>query len=196
MPVTYWEQTSANVDWTGPTAVTPAQDAKPTGTSFTFIWKSPTFDLRPDLRSGDGQAKEGIPIWSRFARLRFALRDVDQSVAITGAAMQNMTVRLQHHGNALSGRPGNGNGGPNTIVALTPLITVTNAFTFGAGLDQSPPQSTALATFAPPGTGAGGGEGYPLRYWQVRLTFTKTYETAVFPNAAAGPPLSFNAVCY
>jgi hypothetical protein len=192
MPVTLWEQTPGNVDWTAMGNTVPAQDFRPVGTQFTFTWRSPTFDLRPDLRSADAQVKYGIPIWSRSARLRFTIRDINVNTVAEGHAMQNMQVVVQNWGNALSGRAGTPNTGANTIVPITPAAVITNSFMLSAVVGAQ----GRMVTLAPPGTGAGGGDGYPLRYWQAVLTFTKTYETALFPNASDGPPFSFQAVCY
>jgi hypothetical protein len=54
---------------------------------------------------------------------------------------------------------------------------------------------SAIAVVAPPGTASGGGAGYPLRYWQPRLTFTKIILDADYPNGVP-PNLSFTAVYY
>lgn len=190
MPVTFWQQTATRVDWSAGVAVTPAADARPAGTDFTFSWKGPTFDLRPDLRSSQGEAKGGVPIWSRSARLYFQLNMTTQVPPV----MQNMQIRLQHYGNVQLNIEQSPSQGPS-VVPISSQIIVTNSFMFATGLDQTPVPGSLVAAIAPPGTAAGGGEGYPIRYWRPLLTFTKYFETSEFP-APTPPVISVQAVYY
>lgn len=198
IPVTLWEQTETNVVWTGPTAV-PNADIPGSAVGFTYgwVWKPPTFDLRPDLRSSDAKAKEGaVPIWSREARLYFTLRGIGAGAAPT--ALEGLMVRLQHHGNISTNLVG---GARTTVVPMSPVYTVTNA------IMQCPATSKAAGAVVPsdaneasfslcaPG-GRGGGMGYPMRYWSPRVYFNVIYTTADYPVTPNPPAFSFQAVYY
>jgi hypothetical protein len=68
-----------------------------------------------------------------------------------------------------SGAPGSF---PATVPQPLPVtpsvpVNVTGTFFPGVGLVYS-----TQGVFSPPGTTAGGGDGYPIRYWKVRIDFS------------------------
>ena len=70
IPAASWTQTRYRLDWGTPFAVAPNQaNFFPEGWLWTVNWSSPFFDMRPDLRSSQGQVKEGVPMWRMGARL-------------------------------------------------------------------------------------------------------------------------------
>jgi hypothetical protein len=202
MPTPYWSQTNTAVSWTGPTAQPSARYLfAEAGESYSWTFKPPVFDLRPDLRSSDSQAKEGaVPIWNRAARLYFSIQGATNAFAVGGVGnttpWDNMHVYLQHHGNVMTHHVGGNTRA--TVVPISPLLTITNTMmVVGNGDSTGPFSNTVYLTLAAPGSGAGGGDGYPIRYWSPRLTFTKFYATSDgYAANSPPPPLSFNAVYY
>lgn len=51
---------------------------------------------------------------------------------------------------------------------MGPVAVVTPTF-----FPAVPGATAALGVFSPPGDAAGGGEGYPVRYWRLNMTFTR-----------------------
>lgn len=157
------------------------------GVVYTYTWTSPVFDLRPDLRSSQGAAKAGTPIWSTAARLYIQMLvnsrgsgnqvplnravglDVPGSIAVTARDWVNTfaNVELQTApSDGVTGGAGLQRGNPTDVSGL-----------FNVPLDSD--ATTVLAGFAPPGTTLGSGDGYPVRYWRLELTFTCTIETGL-----------------
>ena len=95
-----WSQEAVTLSWSNPprlltpfwtTNGIPAGSAEPHGWMYQVVWKSPMFDLRPELRSALGQSKQtyappnpggagrlvkpsSTPLWNRDARLFVELR--------------------------------------------------------------------------------------------------------------------------
>lgn len=195
MPVPLWQQTNTPATWVGPTALPDANDpwAEP-GVDYTWTWKAPTFDLQPQLRSSDSQAREGAtPIWRRDARLYFSIQGATNQFQAT-TPWDDIHIYVQHFGNVMTNHVGGA--ARATVVAISARTLVTNTMMTSAALDSAPYSNTINLTIAPPGTGSGGGDGYPIRYWSPRVTFRKVYSTARFPNGGAPPPITFYAVYY
>lgn len=167
MPEAVWTQTRYRLDWGTAVAVDPTQGGLfPEGWLWTVNWSSPFFDMRPDLRSSQSQVKEGVPMWRMGARLYVEL--IGQLLAPGGvqygasandwyALFNNEPGRLPV---ILGGNPDQALMGPVTVV--TPTF-----------FPATPGATAALGVFSPPGDAAGGGEGYPVRYWRLNLQFTR-----------------------
>jgi len=187
IPRTTWAQPRMPLQWAGPTLLGPPN---PIGNEWTATWESPWYDLRPDLRSSQQQVKLGVPIWTRSARLYVELSGPPGTAG--GFTSTGFSASFSEYAENLSLDPGQVIlGAPGTIPApLQPLpvlpsppVNVTSTFFPGIGLSYS-----TQGVFAPPGTTAGGGEGYPIRYWKVRLGFTYFWP-GLLPNT---PPTALN----
>lgn len=111
---------------------------------------SPVFDLRPELRAADGRAPlPAVPIWKPSTitggaggKLWVQVFDTD-TVALAG-----LTVTAQGFGSIQdAGR----------VVTCEPPEDVTG--------EILPTSASSVLTFVPVGSG------YPIRFWQLRLTF-------------------------
>ena len=207
-----WAQPRIGFRWEGPRNIGPLVEDPITGTraympkgrEWYFTWETPWFDLRPDLKSIEGQPKLGVPIWSRSARLYVELVGRASEGAVPNPAWANtdlgiftpfysVTAREYYDttnidpGQIISGGPGKAYAtipGFDIGIQNTP-VDVTNIF--------FPPAATRIATslgvFYPPGTNSGGGEGYPVRYWKVNLRFKFTLPEEEYPVNWSIPPI-------
>lgn len=190
-----WTADPKPVPWTNITAVAPPPLV---GWQFFGEWKSPVFDLRPDLRSKTSVLKSGIPIWNKGARLFIQMFGINPTTAL------NLSLYTQEFANANIGdmqritqtAPGTGaipNANSNSISAQVPSITnpvnVTSVFNLTLpsfpGPNPATPtiglQPSTMLGFSPFSPSLGGGDGYPVRFWAVRLFFYKIIESPVFP---------------
>lgn len=179
IPKTLWVQPRMPFRWGQGVAVVPGFAGqninRPFGTLYTHSWESPWFDLRPDLRSGEAQPKIGVPIWSRAARLYIEIMTSVpsgfQTVGLTATGEDYYETTNLDPGQVPAAAPGLAQVG--TIKQASPPVDVSSTFfppTVGA-------TRSSLGIFAPPGTTAGGGDGYPVRYWKFGLTFEFFQET-------------------
>lgn len=177
----------------------PHQAGFPTGNLYIYIWESPYFDLRPDLKSVSGQPKEGVPIWDKGARLfvhlgSTATVDPTTSSPVT-PAVPTYLHQLQFF--AWSRELYN----PNSLDRGEQLPPAVPGFPVGAGpfvnitstLFPSTPflqLGQSEAVFTPPGTSSGGGKGHPIRYWKVVVQFWQ-FRPALggFPAVSAIDPM-------
>lgn len=169
------------------------------GYIYSYTWTSPAFDLRPDLRSGNAGVKDGVPVWSNAARLYVQLA-VDAEGTGTQRALSDFAPNLIVGGTDFMNTNFNDSGnrrlgegvGAGAGLLQGGEINVSSKFNPG------PQARTAVAGFAPPGTALGGGEGYPIRFWRLRLDFSIFVETgAPLPvEAPAPPPLTLQASVY
>jgi hypothetical protein len=121
-------------------------------------WQSPLFDLRPELRgSGQGIAN-GVPIWKAGyqAGTKLWAQVTGLNKGTDGpprqAAIEALRVTAQafaHVNNA------------QLVVATDPPVDITRDLTHNGGVDSR------ILQFYPTG------DGYPIRYWRVVLTFEK-----------------------
>jgi len=110
--------------------------------------------------------KEGVPMWRMGARLYVEL--IGQLLAPGGvqyAATSNDWYALF---NNEPGRLPIVLGANPDQALMSPISVVTPTF-----FPATPGATAALGVFSPPGDAAGGGEGYPVRYWRLNLTFTR-----------------------
>lgn len=176
IPVSFWHTQRMSVGWQALNVAGNAQAS----------WSTPTFDLRPSLRSSQNDAKSGVPIWDSGARLYV------QVFNLLGAAANTQFLRLEYrefanttYGSVSSAAPNRAVAasgfpnqvGNNPVVRVTPSIDVTSELMLGT--DQ--PDSIVLVFESL-------GEGYPIRYWQVQLLWTNI--------GALGPDISFQAAMY
>lgn len=155
----------------------------PVGVTYQYVWQSPTFDLRPDLRSAQGAPKDGVPIWSTAARLYIQIAGdpsrgtppvpgTQPVLNMAGTVVEaNEWVNISTNYSS-DRRPGEGITGGAGLLSL-------GTFDASAAFTALPGATTVMVPFSPPGTGAGGGDGYPVRYWRLRLTFTHFIETGL-----------------
>jgi hypothetical protein len=148
------------------------------GFEFEAVWKSPLFDLRPDLRSSTSVTKVGIPIWDRAARLYVQFL-YPPSGPPASVVVMNLTMFSQEFANVVQGQGNNAN--PSQIVP-----------SFGDVVNQSAVFSnaqSAILGFSPFNSGLGGGDGYPVRFWYLKLFLFKIIETGLpIPSTVPTPP--------
>jgi hypothetical protein len=77
-----------------------------------------------------------------------------------------------------------------SLVAVSEPSSITNQI-----VQPGAQASSAVAVVSPVGTSAGGGDGYPMRFWQARVSFSKVILDADYPNGVP-PTLSLAAVMY
>jgi hypothetical protein len=151
------------------------------GTDDTAQWDTPLFDLRPDLRSAQNDPKMGIPIWDTSARLYIQVF----GLLVAPANTQFLRLGCVELANAIHGNistpeppravapPGGGfpaQVGRDPVIPVTPVIDITSELMFGTNQTDS-----VIMVFAPLG------EGYPVRYWKLRLLWENI--GAAGPNA-------------
>lgn len=182
IPKTLWITEVMSVPWQGPI----------NGVD-TAVWKSPTFDLRPDLRSSQSMVKAGVPIWDTSARLYVQIFGLANNVTNTDA----LTLVYRENGNTTWGQvtqPGPNRSVPNSgfpnqigrdpVVPISAAIDITSEMMLGSFQPDS-----VILVFETLGSG------YPVRYWSVDLTWTNT--TSWTDTAPAnGPAISFQAAMY
>jgi hypothetical protein len=182
IPRPVWTQPRIGVTFTGTLVFPPINPAS--GYLYTGAWESPWYDLRPDLRSSESQPKLGVPIWERSARLYVALSGGNNAF-VPGYNVNGKTATLTQFfepvsldpGQTIAAAPG-GNAAvpppppnPNLVVPSAP-VNVSSTFFPALPVGTGNVQST-LGVFSPPGTFSGQGEGYPVRFWRIRLVFTQ-----------------------
>jgi hypothetical protein len=138
----------------------------------TAKWQSPLFDLRPQLRAAMSGLTGGTPIWlpSGASGKLWAQIDnltLDLPAPATNNWVQNLEVISREFGHVND---------PLQVRQITADTDITSEFT---GTVPS-----AVLTFLPPG------EGYPIRWYQVSVTFTY-----LLPRASA-PPFAVCAAYY
>jgi len=145
----------------------PPTGTRPAGILYSARFTSPIFDLRPDLRSGQAGPKQGVPIWSRSARLYIQFSAPGTMVlpypSGIGATSSDFiqTVVSQN-------------------ISTVPEMQFSGIADVSALFNTSVAgQKALLAGFFPPGTTLGAGEGYPVRYWRLLIDFIYFLETGL-----------------
>ena len=195
IPIPVWTQPRLPLSWSAGVPVAPGPDLLPFGTVYSASWSSPWYDLRADLRSSQAQPKIGVPIWDRSARLYVEMSGPPGNTG--GFYPIGLSASLVEYYETLSLDPGQvPAGAPGTIPSTpNPLGTSSVPVNVSATFFPATPGAlfTSLGVFSPPGTTAGGGEGYPVRFWRVVLSFQFFTET----NPAVDPPkLNLQAAYY
>jgi hypothetical protein len=134
----------------------PAVSGQTAGVFQRALWSSPLFDLRPDLRASHGGNSPAIPIWrtgyGAGGRLWVQMTGLNAVAGGIGAT-ENLAVRYQEFGHIFN---------PTQIQNIGPFVDVTESVSTGG--ESS---STTLSFFPT-------GDGYPIRFWRVTITFDKT----------------------
>lgn len=188
-----WYGTRITLDWTG-VSVAPF-GLRPAGILYSAVYTSPIFDLRPDLRSSQAGPKQGVPIWSRSARLYLQFAAPNNLILPYPSGIQAATREFTQPVVAQ-----NVVGTPNLeFIGIADVSALFNTSTSG--------QKAILAGFYPPGTTLGAGEGYPVRYWRIQIDFSFFLETGfpippppyglpVFPDPLVSLPTELQAAMY
>tara|TARA_Y100000034_G_scaffold136171_1_gene211251 strand:- start:1344 stop:1955 length:612 start_codon:yes stop_codon:yes gene_type:complete len=154
-------------------------------------WATPTFDLRPDLRSSQNMAKSGVPIWDTAARLYV------QIFGLTATATATQFLRMEYRelanttfGEVTQAAPPRAVGVPtppstgfppqtgrDPVVPVTPFVDITSELMLGTNQPNS-----IVVVFEMLG------EGYPIRYWQAQIRWLNM--------GGIGPPIVFQAAVY
>jgi hypothetical protein len=165
IPTPFWGTQRIPVNWNG-------------GTPNIGVWGSPVFDLRPDLRSMPGDAKTGVPMWNRSARLYIQISGLTSAAGNTEDLFltyaEFASVSEAKFYNAAPPRAVADPGFPNqtssnSVRRVTSRVDITSEISLGVNQPNA-----VIITFVPIG------EGYPVRYWAIQLTFNKTDGTS--PN--------------
>lgn len=167
----------------------------PPGVLYQYVWESPYFDLRPDLKSVDGQPKEGVPIWNQGARLYVHLSGTDPRFlgagrinvpTPSGSTILSAWARENYNPNRIDLAEQPSSIIPGIIVGMGSWINISHTL-----FPPTPNQQlgSTEAIFNPPGTGTGQGAGHPIRYWQVLVQFTQFVRALNADlSVAANPP--------
>jgi len=176
MPVGCWYGTTFNLPATNDGWQTEGDDR-------TFLWKSPIFDMRPDLRglpNGDPSLMNNVttprkdlniiaqPMWGGMKTLFVQVSNLQASA--------NSLTDMQFAFGEEAGIKFAG-----SLKSVMPLTTITEYF-------QTQSDSTVLA-FQPYG-GAN-----PYRFWQIDIKFTRL-NSAAGGLAVPNPPFVIDAACY
>ena len=171
--------------WTSPTA-----GFDPPGYTWSYVWSTTIFDLRPDLKSIIGATKQGFPIWDTSARLYISLNGtLANNLVFNG---QNLTVTAVDYVQILDANVQGGAGSspgsspsPNLIRLQTQDVS---AVFFPPAAAATPGIGNVMGVFSRPGDSTGGGEGYPVRFWRLELTFSYFVPEDLPLPAVATPP--------
>lgn len=175
IPKTLWASQTYRVAWQGVVS----------GTD-TAIWQSPTFDLRPDLRSAQSMKVSGVPIWDTSARLYIQFFGLSGTDVTNGLRMEYREYANTTFGEITQAAPNRAVANPGVpnqigndpIVRVMPRTDITSELMLG--VDQPDSAIVVFETL---------GEGYPVRYWRVELLFT-------YYGGVPGPALAFQAAMY
>lgn len=138
----------------------------------TATWQSPLFDLRPQLRAAMSGKTGGTPIWLANGvggKLWVQIDNIAKNLPLpaTNDWLQDLQVISREYGHVND---------PQAVTQMTVDADITSEFNGGA--------DSAVLTFLPTG------EGYPIRWYRVSITFT--YLVA----RAAPPPFAVSAAYY
>jgi hypothetical protein len=153
--------------WDGGTAqVALNTDADPTIWR-TGIWQSPTFDLRPDLRSSTGGEQVGVPIWGSGSL--FVM--VNGLLSATAAATNGLVVTYTEIASPNKGFQ---------LKQVSEPINITDEFTTNGNKESCILQFYSV-NFS-----------QPVRFWRIQLQFTWTLDI----SALGLPTFSVDSAYY
>lgn len=145
MPVAFWTSAKTRLTW-----------ELQSDNTYLAIWRSPMFNLRPDLRSAAGAIKAGVPIFTRSGQLHIAISDlVSSSVSTT----KGLRVESAEFAAVTYGQPGNAN---SSIPRVTAFVDLTPSIMLGTNQPD-----TVIVQFAPIGGSS------PVRFWALEIYFRK-----------------------
>lgn len=176
---------NGKTQWTNPTA-----SAEPPGYTWSYVWSTTIFDLRPDLKSDIGATKQGFAIWDTSARLFISLNGTLASSLVFNG--QNLTVTAVDYVQVLDANVQSGAGSSVGSSPAPNLIMLQNqdvsAVFFPPAATSTPGVGNVMGVFTRPGDSTGGGEGYPVRFWRLQLTFSYFVPEDLPLPAVATPP--------
>lgn len=178
-------------------APTAALYNRPTGYIWQYTWSSPIFDLRPDILSEEGNTKQGVPIWSKAARLRVLLVGAKgENIDMTNWIITGRQYVQLFNANVQRGNPaGTITESPNMVQLNN--FEATNLFFPTQNVNTIGEAGGAMAGFVTPSADLGGGDGYPVRYWRISLTFNFLQaEPLPLPGAVAPDDVNVLASVY
>jgi hypothetical protein len=155
MPVACWFSGKVNLSWSG---VAPNLEA---------VWRSPIYDLRPNLRQFHSNGSQGnnintqraVPVWVGGGGGGGGKLYVQISNLLDNAnALDNLELTSQEFAHISD---------PGALVTVTPEEDITTSL--NSSVDS------VVLTFTPIG------EGTPVRYWSIILRFTKLSGAVTFP---------------
>lgn len=161
--------------WMGPRVSMAAWTANPTtGVLWRTEWATPIFDMRPDLgalsNNRAGAHTSAIPIW-RAGGQNVATQMFVQVYGITDfRGFQVVSIEEAH------------------VQDLTQILSVTGPQDITA--DFTSKGTSSLSTFSPPG------DGYPVRYWRLRVQFQYLSQLDAPVNAGDLPAIVLQAAMY
>jgi len=135
------------------------------------LWQSPTFDLRPDLRSSTGGEQVGVPIWnggSLFVMINGLLTS-------TGLATNGLKVTYTEFCSPNKGYE---------LKQVTDRIEITDEFTKkdgGTGQKESCVLQFYSVNFS-----------QPVRFWRIQIQFEWTFDL----TASGVPKFSIDSAYY
>jgi hypothetical protein len=191
IPTAQWYSPKSKFVWANPVIIDPADENAPPlppGVLWTYVWTSPAFDLRPDLRSGNAGQLDGVPVWNIAARLRVMIFEQSVSsgpqaptVNTTGLTVAAAEWANDATNNSMAGYVTDGGSPAGAGLFRLQSRDVTNLFSQSNPPLGNVPGQALLAGFAPAGTTLGFGEGYPVRFWRLQLTFQQLVPLAELP---------------
>jgi hypothetical protein len=157
MPVTEWATPSLPLTWTGVV-----------GGVDTATWRSPIFDLHPDIRSAQGDKKQGVPVWnSYYAHLYVQV----SGLLRTNTNTERLSLYYREYANTTWGTVISPQPVPAGIPLQAPYQAVVNVSAWvditGELMQGIAQPDSVVLVFEPIGSG------YPVRYWMVELRFVK-----------------------
>jgi hypothetical protein len=156
MPIGVWQQTPTTLTW--------VQNPTP-GVFLRAFWRSPTYDLRPELRgvmatAGTQRNTGATPIWIAKGAAGKLWVQVDRLDTRTWG-LTGLQVTSTEFASVRD---------PNDLQQITDPEDITTEFVTASGC--------AMGSFLPPGSG------YPVRFYRVLLTFNFLVDS----SAVAGWP--------
>lgn len=131
-------------------------------------WSSPLFDLRPELRGSGGAPPSAVPIWrsgyGAGGRLWLQLEGLDNASG-TNSATRSLRVAYLEFAHIYDSQ---------RVVATSAVADISRDVVTGAQA------GSVVLKFFPPG------DGYPIRFWRVRVIFEKTENIDPLTISASG----------
>lgn len=155
MPYSQWQIAAVPINWTNAGAL---------DTDYTTVgyWRSPLFDLRPEIRRADGSQAAGVPIWNSATKKLWVQVGGLTSTNSGVVATDNLYVVAREYANIFD---------PNQMQRVTSDADIGDQIALGT---NQPP--SVVLPFTPPGSG------YNIRYWQLELAWRRT-DRLTFPLA-------------
>jgi hypothetical protein len=119
----------------------------------TSVWLSPTFDLRPDLRSSTGNSAIGVPIWNSGS----LWVQINGLLGSSGFATEGLTVTYREQCSV--NQPKVFENAANLLDIADP-VDISDQFTTNGTKQAAILQFNSIGAFS------------PVRFWRIRMDFT------------------------